>query len=193
MESSSRMRRCVRRNYEGSDHFGAAANFEDPIKTKEQENVISSSNAPILAAEAIAVEAVNEDDEQGEIENMDGRPYGIEESGENHSRLSETAEKSLLAPAESDDTQVAGEPGLVQSSSPIAAGYVPSELDERIVLELPSSMVRPLRVISGTFQASLTLLTCDILLIQSMCVFQFLLYLNLLSVSYDLKSLSFLH
>lgn len=169
MESSSRMRRCVRRNYEGSDHFGAAANFEDQIKTKEQENVISSSNAPILAAEAIAIEAVNEDDEQGEIENMDDRAYGIEESVENQSRLSETADKNLQAPAESDDTQVSGEPGLVQSSSPIAAGYVPSELDERILLELPSSMVRPLRVISGTFQASLTLLTCDIL-IQSMCV-----------------------
>ncbi|KAL6124354.1 hypothetical protein ACLB2K_076867 [Fragaria x ananassa] len=154
MESSSRMRRCVRRNYEGSDHFGAAANFEDQIKTKEQENVISSSNAPILAAEAIAIETVNEDDEQGEIENMDDRAYAIEESVENQSQLSETVDKNLQAPAESDDTQVAGEPGLVQSSSPIAAGYVPSELDERILLELPSSMVRPLRVISGTFQVT---------------------------------------
>lgn len=156
MESSSRMRRCIRRNYEGSDHFGAAANYEDPIQTKEQENVISSSNAPILAAEAIAMEAVNEDDEQGDIENMDSRANGIEKSGENQSQLSETAEKSLQVPAESDDAQVDCEPGLVQSSSPIAPGYVPSELDERIVLELPSSMVRPLRVVSGTFQASLT-------------------------------------
>ncbi|KAK9910693.1 hypothetical protein M0R45_034645 [Rubus argutus] len=154
MESSSRMRRCVRRNYEGSDHFGAAANYEDPIQTKEQENVISSSNAPILAAEAIAMEAVNEDDEQGDNENMDSRANGIEKSGENQSQLSETAEKSLQVPAESDDAQVDCEPGLVQSSSPIAPGYVPSELDERIVLELPSSMVRPLRVVSGTFQVT---------------------------------------
>lgn len=42
------------------------------------------------------------------------------------------------------------------AQSPSTAGYVPSELDERIVLELPASMVRPLRVTKGTFQASLS-------------------------------------
>lgn len=155
MESSTRMRRCVRRNYKGSDHFGAAANFEDHNKMKEQENGIHSSNAPILAAEAIAVEAVNEDDEQGEIDNLDGRTPSEEQSGENQPHLFETAEQSLQSTMEFGDAQVSCEPDLGESSSAVAPGYVPSELDERIVLELPSSMVRPLRVIRGTFQASL--------------------------------------
>ncbi|KAM1262483.1 hypothetical protein ACFX13_028272 [Malus domestica] len=154
MESSTRMRRCVRRNYKGSDHFGAAANFEDHNKMKERENGIHSSNAPILAAEAIAVEAVNEDDEQGEIDNLDGRTPSEEQSGENQPHLSETAEQSLQSTMEFGDAQVSCEPDLGESSSAVAPGYVPSELDERIVLELPSSMVRPLRVIRGTFQVT---------------------------------------
>lgn len=156
MESSSRMRCCLRRNYRGSDHFGAAANYEDHSNEKEdQENVISSSNAPILAAEAISMDAVNEDDEQGEIHNLDGKPYDIEQSGENQARLSVTAEHRLSVPVESADIRLANDHDLVESSSAVPPGFVPSELNERIVLELPSSMVRPLRVIRGTFQVSL--------------------------------------
>ncbi|XWS45971.1 hypothetical protein CRYUN_Cryun14cG0025000 [Craigia yunnanensis] len=120
MESSSRMRPCLRRNYIGTDHFGAAANFEDQTDVKKnQEDVISSSNAPILAAEAISMDLVNEDDEQPEIDNVDNRAY------END-------------PSEQD---------LVQSSSAVAPGYVPSELDARIVFELPSSMVTTMKII----------------------------------------------
>jgi hypothetical protein len=32
---------------------------------------------------------------------------------------------------------------------------VPSEADERIIVELPSLMVRPLKVVRGTFQVSI--------------------------------------
>lgn len=156
MESSSRMRCCLRRNYRGSDHFGAAANYEDYTNTKEDhENVISSSSATILAVEAISMDAVNEYDEQVEIDNLDGRSYGIEQGGENQSRLSVTPEQTLPVPVESGDIRLANDHDLVESSSAVPSGYVPSELDERIVLELPSSMVRPLRVIRGTFQVCL--------------------------------------
>ncbi|TYG44396.1 hypothetical protein ES288_D11G094900v1 [Gossypium darwinii] len=114
MESSSRMRPFLRRNYTGTDHFGAAADFEEQNDVKKtQEDVISSSNTPILAAEAISTVFVNEDDD---------------------------IQKLII------------EQDLVQSSTIVAPGYVPSELDERILFELPSSMVRPLRVIRGTFQ-----------------------------------------
>ena len=133
------MRRCVRRNNKGSDHFGAAAIFEDHNKMKEQENGIHSSNAPILATKEIAVEAVNED--------LDGRTSSEEQSGENQPHLSETADQSLQTTAEFGEAQVSCEPDLGESSSAVVPGYVPSELDERIVLELPSLMVRPLRVI----------------------------------------------
>ncbi|KAK9274411.1 hypothetical protein L1049_019225 [Liquidambar formosana] len=153
MESSSRMRQILRRNYRGSDHFGAAADCEDHIEMKqEKENVISPSTAPILAAEAISMDVVNEDDEQAEIDNLDSGAYDREQSGENQERLSGTGEQPLQAPVEARDNAVSSDQDLVRSSSAISPGYVPSELDERIVLELPSSMVRPLRVIRGTFQ-----------------------------------------
>lgn len=157
------MRRCLRRNYRGSDHFGAAANYEDHIKMKEdQENSINSSNAPILAAEAFSMEAVNEYDEQGETDNMDGqdsRVHGSEQSEDGKSRLSEAADQTLQLPLECGDAPLGNDHGTLESNTAVAPGYVPSEIDERIVLELPSSMVRPLRVIRGTFQVSLIILT----------------------------------
>ncbi|XVF73351.1 hypothetical protein PTKIN_Ptkin12aG0194600 [Pterospermum kingtungense] len=155
MESSSRMRPCLRRNYMGTDHFGAAANFEDQSDVnKNQEDVISSSNTPLLAAEAISTELVNEDDEQPESDNVDNRAYENDQSGEDQSRMSGITEQPLPKSVESADIKLASEHDLVQSSSAVAPGYVPSELDERIVFEIPSSMVRPLKVIRGTFQVT---------------------------------------
>ncbi|XP_028247923.1 BEACH domain-containing protein C2-like [Glycine soja] len=148
MESSSRMRRCLRRNYHGSDHLGSAANYEDYSGEKNDQHT------PILSAEAISLETVNEDEEQVEIENLNARASDVDDKGDNQTRLSETADQSVQEALESSATQHASDEDLVQSSSAIAPGYVPSELDERIVLELPSSMVRPLKVIRGTFQVT---------------------------------------
>ncbi|XP_012083537.1 BEACH domain-containing protein C2 isoform X2 [Jatropha curcas] len=148
MESSSRMRRCLRRDYAGSDHCGAAANYEDQIETKHDQGVV-----PVLAAEAISMEGINEDDEHAENDILDGRAYDIEQNGESQPRPSGTADENLQPSAGSSDAQVAGDQGL-EDISVVAPGYVPSEHDERIVLELPSSMVRPLRVIRGTFQVT---------------------------------------
>ncbi|KAJ7962251.1 BEACH domain-containing protein C2 [Quillaja saponaria] len=154
MESSSRMRQCLRRNYRGSDHLGSAANYEDRYVTeKEQENSITSSNAPILSAEAISMEAINEDDEHVEIDNLDSQIYDLEQKGESQATFSGTAEQTVQA-SQSGDTKLASEDDLIQSSSAVAPGYVPSEIDERIVLELPTSMVRPLKVLRGTFQVT---------------------------------------
>nr|XP_023875242.1 BEACH domain-containing protein C2-like isoform X4 [Quercus suber]XP_023875243.1 BEACH domain-containing protein C2-like isoform X4 [Quercus suber] len=154
MESASRMRPCLRRNYRGSDHFGAAANYEDHIETKQdQENVINSSNAPILAAEAISMEPVNEEDEQVEIDNSDIRAHETKHGADVQPRASGTAKQTTQASLGGND-QLTSDQDLVQSSSAVAPGYVPSELDERIVFELPSSMVRPLRVVRGTFQVT---------------------------------------
>ncbi|TYG93240.1 hypothetical protein ES288_A11G094900v1 [Gossypium darwinii] len=155
MESSSRMRPFLRRNYTGTDHFGAAADFEEQNDVKKtQEDVISSSNTPILAAEAISTVFVNEDDEHPETDNVDSRGYVNNQSEEGQQRLSGITEQTLEKSIESKDTKLASEQDLVQSSTIVAPGYVPSELDERILFELPSSMVRPLRVIRGTFQVT---------------------------------------
>ncbi|KHF97236.1 BEACH domain-containing lvsC [Gossypium arboreum] len=155
MESSSRMRPFLRRNYTGTDHFGAAADFEEQNDVKKtQEDVISSSNTPILAAEAISTVFVNEDDEHPETDNVDSRGYVNNQSEEGQQRLSGITEQTLEKSIESKDTKLSSEQDLVQSSTIVAPGYVPSELDERILFELPSSMVRPLRVIRGTFQVT---------------------------------------
>lgn len=151
MESSSRMRRCLKRNYRGCDHSGAAANYEDHTETKE--SIINPSNAPALAAEAISLDAVNEDDEQTEAETLE-RAYGMEQDAENQQRISGAAEQTTQTSVESGDNLHNSDQDLLHSPSEVAPGYVPSELDERIILEVPSSMVRPLRVVRGTFQVS---------------------------------------
>ncbi|KAK7256659.1 hypothetical protein RIF29_30113 [Crotalaria pallida] len=143
MESSSRMRRCLRKNYRGSDHLGSAANYEDYFGEKNDQNT------PVLSAEAISLEAVNENEEQVEIDNLDSR---VEDKGDNLHRFSEEDEQTVQASLESSAMQLASDENLDQSTSAVAPGYVPSEHDERIVLELTSSMVQPLKVIRGTFQ-----------------------------------------
>uniref|UniRef100_A0A6N2L8F9 BEACH-type PH domain-containing protein n=1 Tax=Salix viminalis TaxID=40686 RepID=A0A6N2L8F9_SALVM len=148
METSSRMRRCLRRNYKGSDHFGTAANYEDQIEMKHDEG-----NVPVLAAEAISVEGLNEDGEHTEIENFDGRSFDNEQSGESQLSLPGANDKKLQPPAEPSDIQLARDQDL-ENASAVALGFVPSELDERIILELTSSMVRPLTVMRGTFQVT---------------------------------------
>lgn len=170
MESSSRMRRCLRRNYRGSAHLGAAADYEYDNATKEEhQRVINASNASVLAAEAISADALNED----ELANVNNR-VSIDFDGEhheNHSRNSSGAESCTQVSSDSTEAPTTSGQGMAQDSSVVAPGYVPSELDERIMLELPCSMVRPLRVVRGTFQVSLV---CLVLL----CV---LLFLNFAS------------
>jgi hypothetical protein len=148
MESSSRMRRCLRRNYRGSDHLGSAADYEEYVGEKNDQST------PILSAEAISLEAVNEDEEQVDAENLVARVDDIQNKGDNQPRLSESAEQSVQESLESSGSQRVSDEHIVQSPSAIAPGYVPSELDERIVLEVSTSMVRPLKVIRGIFQVS---------------------------------------
>ncbi|KAM7260927.1 hypothetical protein ACFE04_026402 [Oxalis oulophora] len=150
IESSSRMRPYLRRNYRGSDHIGAAADYDNQIDSKQdQQNVMKASNAPILAAEAISMEAVNDDDEPPENDSANDSAFDHEVPGaENQHKNSGTIE------AEPGDAQLVSEQELVQTASAVAPGYVPSEQDEAILLELSSSMVHPLRVTKGTFQVT---------------------------------------
>jgi len=148
MESSSRMRRCMRRNYRGSDHLGSAANYED----YSREN--NDPSTRVLSSEAITIECINEDEEQMETENLDVTVDDIGDEVENQPKFSKGAEETVQKSSDSKAIQPESDEGVVQSSSAFAPGYVPSELDERIVIELPSTMVQPLRVVQGTFQVS---------------------------------------
>ncbi|KAK1289926.1 hypothetical protein QJS10_CPB18g01551 [Acorus calamus] len=157
MECSSRMRRYMKRNYRGSDHFGAAADYESQHKpdrsavavdANDQEDSLASSlpsTASILVAEPMLVEEVTEDDEQAgtDISNS---------IGDNQQQLPVQAEQPVQGTLDSGDTEILVDRNLVQTASAAAPGFVPSESDERIILELSSLMVRPLKVIRGTFQ-----------------------------------------
>ncbi|XP_010523698.1 PREDICTED: BEACH domain-containing protein C2 isoform X2 [Tarenaya hassleriana] len=153
MESSLRMRQCLSRKYSGTDHVGAAANYDDQAGTKKgPDGMCSPSNAPVLAAEAISMEMMYEDDERGESDHLDSKGDDGEHSWENGQRMSGSHEHAVRMSAETSDPQPLSDQDVVQDSLAVAPGFVPSELDEMIRLELPSSMVRPLRVVRGTFQ-----------------------------------------
>jgi hypothetical protein len=146
------MRRYLRRNYHGSDHLGAAADYEEHSEPKQDDSV-TPSNASILAAEAISMDEVKEDDEPESVGNS---PINAQEqNSETQSRLSGTGEQPLRASAESNEPQVANhDHDFGRNSTAVAPGYVPSEHDEQILLELPASMVRPLRVLRGMYQVT---------------------------------------
>ncbi|KAK1364471.1 BEACH domain-containing protein C2 [Heracleum sosnowskyi] len=150
-ESSSRKRQCLRRNFCGTDHLGAAANYDDNLVSDYNQKVISPSKASALAAEAITMNLEDEDDEQGDLINVDDKKY---DAGHHESQFkqSRAAEKSLKVPVESSDPEVSTSQEFVHNSSASIPGYVPSEQGERILFELSSSMVRPLKVSRGMFQ-----------------------------------------
>ncbi|GAB4844399.1 BEACH domain-containing protein C2 [Ancistrocladus abbreviatus] len=153
MESSSRMRRCLRRNYRGSDHFGAAANHEDYTEREcHQPNVINPPNASLLSPESIPLELIKEGDEPLDVDNLGSKDLDGELTEGHHPMFSGPAEQPPQVSSESGDAILAISQGMAEDPSAVAPGYVPSEQDERIILELPSSMVRPLKVVRGTFQ-----------------------------------------
>lgn len=157
-ESPSRMRRFLKRNYKGSDHFGAAANYEDnqhqskldeqtpPSQTVSESTITTdlSSSASILMANAMSLEEGDEYDEhsESEITNRNDKQQG--ESG--------PFEQSVKG--ESQISLASNNQNLTNMEPVVAPGYVPSESDERIMFELSSLMVRPLKVVRGTFQVS---------------------------------------
>ncbi|KAJ0254910.1 BEACH domain-containing protein C1 [Hirschfeldia incana] len=133
MESSLRFRQCLRRNYTGTDHLEAAVNYDD--------NLSSASNAPFLAVQEISKEIMYEDDEYKDANDL-------EHKGKNEERMSGSLEDAIQLSSGISDPRPLSDQDVVQNSREV----VLKELDERIVLEVSSSMVRPLRVVKGTFQ-----------------------------------------
>ena len=161
METSSRMRRILRRNYQGSDHHGAAANYEDHTEQKQEKpEAASPSNASIVAVEAISSDLGNDEYEQ-DVAYMDVRASG--ELSDDIQRISSGRGENSLKSGESLEVSVTDSLDSEPIPTLVAPGYVPFEHNERIVLELPSSMVRPLKVLRGTFQVSSAYINQDIL------------------------------
>ncbi|PNT61623.1 hypothetical protein BRADI_5g17947v3 [Brachypodium distachyon] len=159
-ESSSRMRRFMKRNYKGSDHLGAAADYDDrkllsaaaQSNESNPEGADSSltdtipSNASVIMVEAMSVDDRNEENEQIESDTTTGSVDQLPHS-------SSADQQSVKGSVDSRSSGISTNRNLVRSAV-VAPGYVPSEADERIIVELPSLMVRPLKVVRGTFQVT---------------------------------------
>lgn len=150
MECSSRMRRCLRRNYRGCNHLGASANYEELLRTNVSQETMIDPTA-LVAAEAISLEEPNEDDEPTDNDNQESTQDGSVHV-DNQENQSAYADQPGQVLGDSVVDRVSSGQDIVQTPSPVAPGYVPSENDERIIFELSSSMVRPLRITCGTFQ-----------------------------------------
>nr|VDC63128.1 unnamed protein product [Brassica rapa] len=143
MESSSRMRQCLRRNYCGTDHLYAARNYND-----QTDNLSSPSTVQFLAAEAISKEIMMYEDDEHDGDEDDVEIEGDVGEHKNEERMSGSLEDAIQLSTGISDPRPLSDQDVVQDSREV----VLKELDERIVLELSSSMVRPLRVVKGTFQ-----------------------------------------
>ncbi|CAL9245584.1 unnamed protein product [Arabidopsis halleri] len=142
MESSSRMRQCLRRNYSGTDHLETTRNYDDQTDLKNKQD------APVLAVEAISKEIMYEDDEHGDADELEIEGNVGEHKGENEERRSGSLEDAITLSTGINDHRPLSEQNMVQNSTEVDL----SELKERIILEISSTMVRPLGVVKGTFQ-----------------------------------------
>uniref|UniRef100_K3Y4M0 BEACH domain-containing protein C2 n=1 Tax=Setaria italica TaxID=4555 RepID=K3Y4M0_SETIT len=161
-ESSSRMRRFMKRNYKGSDHLGAAADYEDRklLSTAAQSNECNSedansslanalpSSASVIMADAMSMDERNAENEQLET---DTTHSSVDDDQLQHSSAAD--KQSVKGSVGSRSSDICADRNLVRSTV-LAPSYVPSEADERIIVELPSLMVRPLKVVRGTFQVT---------------------------------------
>ncbi|OQU82107.1 hypothetical protein SORBI_3006G173200 [Sorghum bicolor] len=161
-ESSSRMRRFMKRNYKGCDHLGAAADYEDRklLSTSAQSNEHNSEDANSSltstlpsSASAIMADAMSMDDRNVENEQLetDTTRSSVDDDQLQHS--SATDQQSVKGSIGSRSSDICADRNLVRSTV-LAPSHVPSEADERIIVELPSLMVRPLKVVRGTFQVT---------------------------------------
>ncbi|KAF0930881.1 hypothetical protein E2562_036387 [Oryza meyeriana var. granulata] len=142
-ETSSRMRRFMKRNYKWSEHLGMADNYEEHMllcdgaesNDSHREDVDSlfanalRTSLSIIVADAMSVDGGHEDAEQTETE---------------------TIYSSVDDSTSSDFSSVHN---LVRSTV-VAPCYSSSKNSERIIIELPSLMVRPFKVVRGTFQVT---------------------------------------
>lgn len=151
-ESSLRMRRCLRRNFKGSSHLGAAANYGDHLmpRKSEQENAIHTA----VMAEAISIGNGIEDNELIEPSKDHHTKLDLEISEEDPLQSLTTDKPSAEQSLEIGDNGTSAGHNLADNAAAVAPGYVPSESDERTILELSSLMVRPLQVTPGTIQVS---------------------------------------
>uniref|UniRef100_A0A0D9YW24 BEACH domain-containing protein n=1 Tax=Oryza glumipatula TaxID=40148 RepID=A0A0D9YW24_9ORYZ len=142
-ETSSRMRRFMKRNYKWSEHLSMANNYEENMllcdgaesncsHREDADSLFANAlrtNSSIIVADAISVDGGHGNAKQTETE---------------------TIYSSVDDSTSSDFSSVHN---LVRSTV-VAPCYSSSKNNERIIVELPSLMVRPFKVVQGTFQVT---------------------------------------
>uniref|UniRef100_A0A0D9VJ66 BEACH domain-containing protein n=1 Tax=Leersia perrieri TaxID=77586 RepID=A0A0D9VJ66_9ORYZ len=142
-ETSSRMRRFMKRNYKWSEYLGMAHDYEehmllcDGAESNESHkedgdspfaNALRTSSS-IIVADVMSVDPGHEDTEK--IENVTIYSSVDDSTSSDFSSVHNLVRSTLVAPC-----------------------YSSSKNSERIIIELPSLMVRPLKVVRGTFQVT---------------------------------------
>lgn len=148
MENSLRMRLRLKQTYKGSDHHGAAADYQEPeISSISLGSTPLPEGAPKLVPEEDALEEPNEEDSREKTQERE------EGSGEMNKEAPETVVEgsmsSVAVPSQATNATVAA-----------VAAAMSTELKEKLILEIPAAMVLPLKVLRGRFQVSILFDCC---------------------------------
>ncbi|KAF8765456.1 hypothetical protein HU200_008602 [Digitaria exilis] len=143
-ESSSRMRRFMKRNYNWLNHLCASVDYGEQkflcdgadSNAHHSEDGESLPTNVLSTSSLITVDGGHEHMGQGETEN-------ICRSVDDQLTNSLPPDQSLTGSVDSRSSDLSGV---------VAPGYRPS--NDRIIIELPSTMIRPLKVVRGTFQVT---------------------------------------
>ncbi|XP_020579121.1 BEACH domain-containing protein C2-like isoform X2 [Phalaenopsis equestris] len=149
IENSCRMRRFLKSCYKNSSYLHRAAFYEDDIQHKSMEESYVQRYSDLFTSIIVKPEAMqmeegneNEDLPRSFISDVKTGSHPVP-STDVHSLDGELVYREPWAPV--DEV-------LVLPASVLAPEYISDETDERIIFELPSLMVRPLKVVCGTFQ-----------------------------------------
>uniref|UniRef100_J3LFJ9 BEACH domain-containing protein C2 n=1 Tax=Oryza brachyantha TaxID=4533 RepID=J3LFJ9_ORYBR len=141
-ETSSRMRRFMKRNYKWSEHLGMADNYEEHMllydgaesnngHREDGDSLFPNAlrtDSSIIVADAMPVVGGHEDTEQTETETICS---SVDDSSSDFSSVHNLVRSTVVAPC-----------------------YSSGKNSERIIIELPSLLVCPFKVVRGTFQVT---------------------------------------
>ncbi|BBN15012.1 hypothetical protein MPTK1_6g16270 [Marchantia polymorpha subsp. ruderalis] len=157
MENSMRMRRRLKRNYKGTDHHGAAADFEEVEEVTTPKAKIVDADAA-FAGTPLPAGAPKLMPESNMLEDT-----GIQSSRNSVGDSEERKEESqAIDNGPQDPSANTSEGGGVTSSTAVhsslsmaaAAAAIVTEPKEKLLLEIPGAMVQPLKVLRGRFQVT---------------------------------------
>ncbi|GBG78164.1 hypothetical protein CBR_g26196 [Chara braunii] len=155
MENRLRQRKRLKTNYKGTDHLGAAADSEIVAavkKSKAEMPEAAPALSPEFAAGSGAGSDVAEESERYSEDSLmspDARPSM---DGSEASVVSPSRQPASTAAATA--AAVPGVPGLTPTVMATMATTVMTEVNERVVVEVPAALVQPLKVQKGRFQVT---------------------------------------